>query len=315
MVCPRHSWHTNSVCNAKPQELSGCTIAQEDYVLSVTFPRCGHFIDADHVSVASEATTAAVGTKLSHMRRTLEAFKLLQFWDGFKDETAGSSDILATSSSLSCHCPCSCRLAALRFTGSIDQQQALGLLTYYVCLKSFLGGGAGYYWALLGRWGVRSQERNFRNRDAALALCLSVYFGPLRPYHLRSTLFPACNGNLKEEKIDKKNICSGYYAYCISAYMRLWLVNKVITSLFILHCTIELWSISSFYQIFGLFLNLPLCIIVLQVSVFSALKVTSLLPVLLLPLFGIMGTGEVSKVFTNRWWPFLHFSILSHDAY
>ena len=97
--------------------------------------------------------------------------------------------------------------------------------------------------------------------------------------------------------------------------MRLWLVNKVITSLFILHCTIELWSISSFYQIFGLFLNLPLCIIVLQVSVFSALKVTSLLPVLLLPLFGIMGTGEVSKVFTNRWWPFLHFSILSHDTY
>ena len=141
-----HSWHTNSVCNAKPQELSGCTIAQEDYVLSVTFPRCGHFIDADHVSVASEATTAAVGTKLSHMRRTLEAFKLLQFWDGSKDETAGSSDILATSCSLSCHCPCSCRLAALRFTGSIDQQQALGLLTYYVCLKSFLGGGAGYYW-------------------------------------------------------------------------------------------------------------------------------------------------------------------------
>ena len=204
MVCPRHSWHTNSVCNAKPQELSGCTIAQEDYVLSVTFPRCGHFIDADHVSVASEATTAAVGTKLSHMRRTLEAFKLLQFWDGSKDETAGFSDILATSCSLSCHCPCSCRLAALRFTGSIDQQQALGLLTYYVCLKSFLGGGAGYYWVLLGRWGVKTQERNFRNRDAALALCLSVYFGPLRPYHLRSTLFPACKRKLKEEKIDKK---------------------------------------------------------------------------------------------------------------
>ena len=124
--------------------------------------------------------------------------------------------------------------------------------------KVFLGEGlgtTGYYWVLLGRWGVRSQESNFRNRDAALALCLSVYFGPLRLYHLRSTLFPACNGNLKEEKIDKKNICSGYYAYCITAYMRLWLVNKVITSLFILHWTIELWSISSFYQIFGLFVE------------------------------------------------------------
>ena len=83
--------------------------------------------------------------------------------------------------------------------------------------------------------------------------------------------------------------------------MQWWLVKKVMkkkASNFLKFVVEIFYQYPNFATFWGLKLNLLLCVTVLQVWVYiPCFKVTSLLPVLLLPLFGIMDTGEVSKVF------------------
>ena len=95
-----------------------------------------HLNDAYHVSVVSEATTAAVGSKRTSdfhtlMRRGWTRLNSLQHQcDSFEDATSWSSDILATSCSHSCHCPRSCHLVALWLPGSIQQAEVAGHILF-----------------------------------------------------------------------------------------------------------------------------------------------------------------------------------------